>query len=167
MADIAFEQAPLVIDTAAAQRAGRCGIDLHALAPILIVLAAPLVSLNVIYPSLLEGMSLPAVLLMGAVFVVSAGIYVHSVLSPGKVIAAAFDPAGRTVTLIHDGRFAVFNRDIHFTDIAAIGMAVACEADNNPTEHAELRLKNGRRFLLPEGTEESHILSIREVMGLA
>ena len=39
--------------------------------------------------------------------------------------------------------------DIHFTDIAAIGMAVACEADNNPTEHAELRLKNGRRFLLP------------------
>jgi hypothetical protein len=167
MADITLEQAPLVIDTAAAQRAGRCGIDLHAISLILIATAAPVVALNVIYPSLLDGINFPAMLLMVAVFVVSAGIYVHSVLSPGKIIAAAFDPAGQTVTLIHDGRFAIFNRDIHFTDIAAITMKFECGADSSPTEYAELRLKNGRSFALPEGTEESHILSIREVVGLA
>jgi hypothetical protein len=167
MVDIAFEQGQFLIDEAEAQHRRRGGINLHAVSPILIGLAAPIVALNVVHPSLLERMSHLDLVLMIFVFVIAAGIFVHSVLSPGKVVAAAFDPAGRTVTLVHAGHFAIINRDIHFSDIAGFGMAVDSDLDGNISRRAELHLKNGQCYTLPEGTEESHVLSAREITGLA
>ena len=167
MVDFAFEQGQLILDTPEAQSAGSSGVNMHALSPILIGLAAPFVLLFVIQPAMMEHVSFVATLLMTAVFVISAGIYVHSVLSPGKIVAAAFDPAGQTVTLVRAGRFAISNREIHFKDVAGVGMSVDYDDDGYPTRTAELRLRDGRIFNLPEGTEESHILSLREVLGLA
>ena len=167
MVDIAFEQGQLILDTPEAQVANRTGINLHAMSPILIGLAAPFVLLYVIQPSMMEHASFVATLLMTAVFVISAAIYVHSVLSPGRIVAAAFDPEGQTVTLVRAGRFAISNREVHFKDIAGVGMTIDYDDDGYPTRSAELRLRDGRIFTLPEGTEESHILSLREVLGLS
>lgn len=167
MVDIAFERGQLILDTPGAQYAGPGGISFHALSPILIGLAAPFVLLFVIEPAMMEHVSFIATLLLSAVFVISAGVYVHSVLSPGKIVAAAFDPDGQTLTLFRAGRFATSNREIHFKDIAGVGMSVDYDGDGYPMRSAELRLRDGRVFILPEGTEESHILSLREVLGVA
>jgi hypothetical protein len=167
MVGIAYEQGQLILDTPEAQSAGGGSVNLHIMSPILIGLAAPFVLLYIVQPLAMAQVAFVATPVMLAVFVLSAGIYVHSVLSPGEIVAALFDPAGRTVTLVRAGRFGVSNREVHFSDIANIGMTVDYDNDGYPIRSAELRLLGGRIFRLPEGTEESHILSVREVLGLA
>ena len=168
MADIAYDDRQLVLDTAASGLAVRqSGIGLHTTSIMLMGIAMPVVLLFAIQPSVMREAGPVALYVMAAVFAISAGIYVHSVLRPGRLASAAFDSAGRTVTLVWSGAFATTNREIHFADIAGVAMSVTAGTDGQPCRSAELYLKNGQKVPLPEGTEDSHVLAVRELLGLA
>ncbi|MEZ5922980.1 MAG: hypothetical protein R3D57_01200 [Hyphomicrobiaceae bacterium] len=168
MAGVLLDSGQLVLESAVARSGGGLArSSLHAISLLLIGVSTPLVSIFATSPSMLADVHVVALASMIVVFVVAGGIYVHSVLSPGQVICATFDHDGRTVTLVRDGRFAVSHHELHFSEIADVGMMLQSESDGRLGAVAELRLKNGRTFPLPDGMEEGQMLSVREILGLA
>lgn len=168
MVDIAAEHVQLVLDTPEAPVAvsGRL-LSLHTVSPVLIGIATPLVAAVIAGPGVLAGVHLEALALLALVFLSASGIYIYCVLAPGEIVAASFDAEGRMVTLVHSGRFAVTNREIHFSEVADMTLTSDPDETGKACRRAELRLRNGRTLRLPAGTEASHVLSAREVMGLA
>jgi hypothetical protein len=168
MADIAVEHAQLVLDAPVIPGAApRSRLTLHMLSPILIGIATPLVAAIIAGPGVLGSLHAEATALMALVFAAASGIYVYTVLVPGEIVAARFDPEGRMVTLVHSGRFALTNRELHFSEVADVALAHDVDQTGTLCRTAELRLRTGRTLRLPAGTEASHVLSAREVMGLA
>ena len=168
MTDIAVEHAQLVLDApvdAGARQRSR--LTLHMLAPILIGIATPLVAAIIVGPAVLGAWFGEATALLAIVFAVASGVYIYTVIVPGEIVAARFDAEDRMVTLVHAGRFALTNRELHFSEIADVALGFGSDADGGLCRTAEIRLRNGRTLRLPAGTEASHVLSAREVMGLA
>lgn len=168
MADIAVEHAQLVLDAPVMPGvAPRSRLTLHMLSPILIGIATPLVAAIIAGPGVLGSLYQEATALLALIFAAASGIYIYTVLVPGEIVAARFDPEGRVVTLVHAGRFAVTNRELHFSDVADVALLHDVDATGTLCRSAGMRLRNGRTLRLPAGTEASHVLSAREVMGLA
>jgi hypothetical protein len=168
MADIAVEHAQLVLDAPEAPVAGSGRLlSLHTVSPVLIGIATPLVAAVIAGPGVLAGVHLEALALLASVFLAAAAIYIYCVLVPGEIVAASFDPEGRMVMLVHAGRFAITNREIHFSEVADVRLVSELDTTGNARRMALLELRNGHTLRLPAGTEASHVLSAREIMGLA
>lgn len=168
MADIAVEHAQLVLDAPVSPGAApRSRLTLHLLSPILIGIATPMVAAIIAGPGVLGSLHAEATALLAIVFAIASGIYIYTVLVPGEIVAARFDPEGRVVTLVHSGRFALTNRELHFSDVADVALVHDVDATGTLGRSAEIKLRNGRTLKLPAGTEASHVLSAREVTGLA
>ena len=168
MADIAMEHAQLVLDapvTPGATRRSR--LTLHMLSPILIAIATPLVAAIIAGPAVLGSLHAEATAVLALVFAIASGSYIYTVLVPGEIVAARFDPEGHVVTLVHSGRFAVTNREFHFSEVADVALSHELDATGTLGRRAEIAFRNGRSLALPAGIEASHVLSAREVMGLA
>lgn len=164
MASLAFDENRLVLSDGTG--AGRAGLDLQALSPVLIGFMSPWVVLLTLDPTSLQHTRFTAVLVLILVFVLAAVVFVHSAFTPGRSTAATFDPDARTATITRRGAFASRCRTIPFDDIDAIELVTTYDDDGYPTQTPELHLASGEIVPLPAGTGVAQLDMVGRLLGL-
>jgi hypothetical protein len=146
---------------------GRAGVDLQALSPILIGFMCPFVVLLLIDPAALRHVQFAAILVLILGFVLSATVFVHATLTPGRTTAIAFDAQARIATITRRGAFASRRRSVAFADIQSLELATAYDDDGYPTRTPELHLASGEVIELPAGTQEADLDAVGRMLGFA
>lgn len=137
----------------------------HAVAPIAVGSAAPMIISMLLAPSLFAK-AMPFVMLaMAALLVGVVAIAIYSLLRKGDVVSMTFDPASRVVELTHGGLFATSLTRLPAASIVSIEMASAFDDDGYRWQYPELVTRRGERFVLPAGITNSELSAFRQAMA--
>lgn len=139
---------------------------LHALVPILIGLTVPIVAFSLFDPRALGNGRLVLHIVTMAIVLVAATIFVLSMINPGNIVQAIFDPSRRAVDLVRSGAFANNVLTLPFDRIATARIETVYDDDGYQQRVPLLVLTNRETYQLPAGTSESDIADIRQLIGL-
>jgi hypothetical protein len=165
MATLAFDNNRLLLSDGTDPKGA--GLDLQALSPVLIGFLAPFVVLLLLDPAALRHVQFAATLVLILGFVLSAAVFVHSALTPGRTTAVSLDPKARVATITRRGAFASRCRNIPFAEVEALELATTYDDDGYPTQAPELHLASGEVIALPAGTSEAHLDAVGRMLGLS
>lgn len=136
----------------------------HAIAPIAVGAAAPMIIIMTLAPTLLAK-AVPFVMLaMVALLIGVVAIAVYSLLRKGDVVAVTFDPRSRLIELTHSGIFATSQTRLPAESIISIEMASAFDDDGYRWQYPELVTRRGERFALPAGITTSDLSAFRRAL---
>lgn len=137
----------------------------HAIAPIAVGSAAPMIITVLLAPSLFAK-AMPFVMLaMAALLVGVVAIAIYSLLRKGDVVSVTFDPTSRSVELTHGGVFATSQTRLPVESIVSIEMASAFDDDGYRWQYPELLTRRGERFALPAGISNSELSAFRRALA--
>lgn len=162
-----YSREPVVlVDASAAQSDPGAYKGLHALVPILIGLTVPIVLFSLFDPRALGNGRLVLHIVMMAVALVAATVFFLSMINPGNIVQAHFDPSRRTVDLVRSGAFANNILTLPFDRIASARMESVYDDDGYQQRVPMLILTNRETYQLPAGTSDADIASIRSLLGI-
>jgi hypothetical protein len=138
---------------------------LHALVPVLIGLSLPIVLFSMFDPRALGNTRLVLHILMMGVALVAATLFFLSLLNPGNVVQAVFDPERRCLDLVRSGAFANNVLTVPFDRIASVRIETAYDDDGYQQRVPLVVLSNRETYQLPAGTSEADIAAIRDLIG--
>jgi hypothetical protein len=142
------------------------GLNLHAIAPILIGLAAPVIVLSLMSPAFLAHARFLILALLCGLFLVATVLFAMSLLLHGPLSALSIDTEGRAIELVYSGMFANKGVQIPFSDIASLKLTTHYDDDGYRFAAPELVLRNGSRMLLPIAASEMELQAARRLIGL-
>lgn len=137
---------------------------LHALVPILIGLSLPILLFSVFEPRALANGRLVLHLVMLGVVLIAATVFFLSLVNPGNVVQAVFDPAKRTVELVRSGAFANNILSIPFDRIASVRIETTYDDDGYQQRVPLIVLTDREAHRLPAGTTETDVAAIRTLL---
>jgi hypothetical protein len=144
----------------------RSRFNLHMLSPILLGLAAPMLVIGLIDPAGLRPGRVMVFALLGSLFLVATVLFAVSLLWQGEITAVVFDKQRRKIEFVQSGLLANISVEVHFDQVAAIGVAARFDRDGYPFTQAEIELRDGQRVALPAGTTTETIAAARRALGL-
>lgn len=144
--------------------ASRTASLISSAAPMILCLAAPILVMMLIDPSILRHASFLLLAILVPMLLVSVGIYIFSVLNPGDIAGVIADAGRREVDLLHANAFATRRTTIAFADIANVRLIAAYDRDGYATERGELLKVNGERVLLPVGIDGAEISALKGII---
>ena len=140
--------------------------NLHMLSPILLGLATPMMVIGIIDPAIIQHGRVIIFALLASMLLVTTLLFAASLLWPGDVTAIVIDTKARRVEFVQSGLVATSSVDVHFDQIAALGMASRFDDDGYPFTQSEIQLRDGQRVALPSGSTPEMILAARRALGL-
>ena len=140
--------------------------NLHMLSPILLGLAAPMLVIGVVDPSIIQHGRVIIFALLAPMLMVATVLFAASLLWPGDVTAIIVDSKARKVEFVQSGVLATSSVEVHFDQIAALGLASRFDDDGYPFSQPEIQLRDGQRMALPAGSTKESIEAARRVLGL-
>lgn len=140
--------------------------NLQMLSPILLGFTAPLLAVGLIDPVGLRHGRLLFVVLLTAVLVLAAFLFLLALLWPGDLVAVVIDGRNRQLAFVHRGLLADMAVEAPFEQVASIGIEQRFDPDGYPFTQAEIRLRDGQRVPLPPGTTVSSMAAARRRLGL-
>lgn len=141
------------------------GLNLHAVAPIILGLAAPFLVMSLIAPDALAHIQFMTSLLLISALVACIFIYGVSVLAPGPVTALRVDGKKRRLTVERCGIFANKLREIDCRKIHVLKLIQNFDRDGYGTVEPIAVLRSKEVVQLPAGTTEQHLQALRTVIG--
>ena len=139
--------------------------NFHMLSPILLGLSAPMLVIAVIDPSIIQHGRTILFALLASMLMVATVLFAASLLWPGDVTAIIVDAKARKVEFVQSGLLATSTVEVHFDQIAAIGLASRFDDDGYPFSQPEIQLRDGQRVALPEGSTTESIAAAKRVLG--
>jgi hypothetical protein len=139
--------------------------NLHMLSPILLGLSAPMLVIGVIDPAIIQHGRAIIFALLASMLMVTTVLFAASLLWPGDVTAIIVDAKARKVEFVQSGLLATSTVEVHFDQIAAIGLASRFDDDGYPFSQPEIQLRDGQRVALPEGSTAETIAAARRALG--
>lgn len=136
----------------------------HALPPILIGLMTPVILLLLYDPRALGSASIIMYLILMAAFVISATIFVSSLLNPGSIIAVTFDPVSGTAHFVSEGSFAHSVNTIPLRNIMRVRMVARYDHDGYSWHQAIAELRSGETISLPASTTSDQVAALNELL---
>lgn len=133
-------------------------------APMILGLAAPILVMMLIDPSILRHASFLLLAILVPMLLVAVGIYAFSVINPGDLAGVIADAQRQEVDLLHANAFAIRRTTIAFEDISNVRLIAAYDRDGYATERGELLLQNGERVLLPVGIDGAEINALKGII---
>lgn len=138
---------------------------LHAVAPVLIGMMAPVVVLLAIDPRALGSASVLLHIYLLAIFVIAAGAYTVTVFDQGEVTKVAFDKDARAITVERTGLLAKKTTAIDFSDVASIRVETRYDDDGYKAMVPLIVLSNREVLTLPPGTSEDDVATMRALLS--
>lgn len=142
------------------------GFNMHMLSPITLGLSSPLLMIGLFDPAGLRHGRLVILALLVSMLVLSTVLFALSLVWPGETTSVIFHLKARKVEFVQSGLLANSSVDVHFDQIAAIGLASRFDRDGYPFTQAEVRLRDGQRVALPPGTKPETVALARSALGL-
>lgn len=139
---------------------------LHALVPVLVGLTVPIIVFWLFDPRALGNGRLVLHIVLLAVGIVAAAVFFMSLINPGSIVQASFDPARRTVDLVRSGAFANNILTLPFSRIVSARMETIYDDDGYQQRVPLLVLGNRETYPLPSGTTDADIANIRALLGI-
>lgn len=153
---------------AAAHETGIASYDgFHALLPTVIGFAIPLVLFMLAAPSVTQDIRFVVLILLALVALITAAIFILSLLRPGTTLEAHFDGRRRMVRIIRSGLFAHTVYTVPFNRICAVRIETSYDDDGYATLQPLLILRPREVIDLPPSTTAHDIANIRAMLGLA
>ena len=140
--------------------------NMHMLSPILLGLATPMMVIGIIDPAIIQHGRVIIFALLASMLLVATLLFAASLLWPGDVTAIVIDSKARRVEFVQSGLIATSSVEVHFDQIAALGMASRFDDDGYPFTQSEIQLRDGQRVALPSGSTPEMILAARRALGL-
>ena len=140
--------------------------NMHMLSPILLGLATPMMVIGIIDPAIIQHGRVIIFALLASMLLVATLLFAASLLWPGDVTAIVIDSKARRVEFVQSGLIATSSVEVHFDQIAALGMASRFDDDGYPFTQSEIQLRDGQRVALPPGSTPEMILAARRALGL-
>ncbi len=160
------EQGRLVlVDPTVAHVAPGAYKGFHALVPILIGLSVPLLLFSLFDPRALGNVRFVLHIVMFAIAAVAAVVFFLSIVDPGHVVQAVFDPSRRTADLVRSGAFANNILTIPFDRITAVRLETAYDDDGYQQQVPLVVLAGRETHRLPAGTTADDIAAIKALIG--
>ena len=128
-------------------------------------LATPILVFAFIDPKVLANGQFMFILIMICIMIASVFMYACSLISPGPVKAVIFDRRNRKLIVERQGSFASTNREVDFEQIASMRMVQDYDHDGYGSKTPMVVLRSREGLALPAGTDESHLQTIRYVLG--
>lgn len=142
------------------------GLHLHAIAPILIGLASPVIVFSLTSPAFLAHARFMILSLLCGLFIVATILFAMSLLVHGPLSALAIDTEHHSLELVYSGAFANKGVQISFKDISALRLTTQYDDDGYRYTAPELVLRSGSRMLLPIAATEAELKAARKLIGL-
>ncbi len=139
---------------------------MHFVGAMMTGLAAPIFVFALIDPKVLAHGPFMLTLIMICAMLACTFMFACSVVSPGPVKAVTFDRDNRSMTVERQGCFASTNREVAFDQVATMQMINGYDDDgygSSATPMVVLRSREG--LLLPTGTDETHLQTLRAILG--
>lgn len=142
------------------------GMKLHAIAPVLLGLAAPVIVFSLASPAFLIHARFLIFVLLGALFLAATVLFAISLLSDGPLSTIIVDRDQRRLDLVHSGAVATKSRSINFADIALLRLTTQYDDDGYRFSAPELVLRDGTKMQLPIAMTEAEVKATRAAIGL-
>jgi hypothetical protein len=159
------EQRFVIGSAEAAGGSARSGFNLHMLSPILIGLTLPVLVIGLIDPAALRHVRGFVLMMLVAGFVMATVLFALSLLWQGEVAAVVFNKATQKIEFVQTGMLANTGVEIHFDQVASIGIASRFDPDGYPFSQAEIQLRDGQHIALPAGTTPQKIADALRILG--
>ncbi len=138
---------------------------LQAASPLLVGLLVPLVIVYMLDPAMLRHARFVITLLLVAVMVVAAALYIASVLTSGDVRSVILDVRNRVVELVMDGAFATSNLKVPFDEIATVKRIRVGGREGYGESRMLIELRNKQLIELPEDMTDADIATMLSALG--
>lgn len=138
---------------------------LHAIAPILIGLMAPVLVLLLVDARALGSASVILHIYLGAIFVIATAAYIVSVFDQGEVTRIAFLEAERVLAVERTGLVAKKTINVPFSDIASLRIETRYDDDGYKRDVPLIVLTTREVIELPETMTEQDISAMRRLIG--
>lgn len=156
----------IVLGTTETGRSAVRGFNMHMLSPIILGLSSPLLMIGLFDPGALRHGRLVILALLVSLLVLSTVLFALSLVWPGETTSVIFHIKTRKVEFVQSGLLANSSVEVHFDQIASIGVASRFDRDGYPFTQAEVRLRDGQRVALPPGTKPATVATARQALGL-
>lgn len=140
---------------------------LHAIAPVLIGLIAPVLVLLLIDPRALGSASVILHIYLGAIFVIATVAYIISVFDQGDVTRIRFLEADRVIAIERTGLVAKKTINVPFGDIASLRIETRYDDDGYKSNVPLIVLSTREVIELPDTMSEQDIGRMRRLIGRA
>ncbi len=160
------DTAPVVLGKTEAGRSIVGGFNMHMLSPIILGLSSPLLMIGLFDPSGLRHGRLVILALLVSLLVLSTLLFALSLVWPGETTSVIFHVKTRKVEFVQSGLLANSSVEVHFDQIASIGVASRFDRDGYPFTQSEVKLRDGQRVALPPGTRPEAVETARRALGL-
>jgi hypothetical protein len=137
----------------------------HAMAPILVGLAVPPISIVYAFPGLAKHSEFFIALYLTMILLVAGFMFVRSIFNPAHVVAVNFDARQRTAEIVRHSQWGNTSVFVPFVDIADVYMRVRYDDDGYTIREPLLRLRSDEEYDMPAGTDQAEINRIRETLG--
>ncbi|MEQ1672017.1 MAG: hypothetical protein ABL893_14250 [Hyphomicrobium sp.] len=137
----------------------------HALAPILLGLAAPMLFFLIVDPRAATNASVILNVYMIALFIIATAAYLISVFETGEVTSVTIDKPAKTVIVERTGMLAKSATAYEFADIATVRVETHYDDDGYKTLMPVLVLTTRELVELPEGTSEADVAAMRALLN--
>lgn len=138
---------------------------MHAIAPVLIGLMAPVLVLMLVDSRALGSASVLLHVYLGAIFVIATGAYIVSVFDPGEVTRVDFIAKDRVIEVERTGLVAKKTTVIPFTDVASLRVETRYDDDGYRRDVPLLVLTTRETVELPETATEAEVAAMRRLIG--
>ena len=136
----------------------------HALVPVLLGLAAPVIVLSLVDPRALASASVILHVYLFLIFAIATTAYIYSVFAPGDITKVTFQKRRRVVIAERAGLFATTRSEILFSDIASVRIENRYDDDGYETPVPVIVLTDHKVLPLPAGTTEADVTAMRGLM---
>jgi len=137
----------------------------HALAPILIGLSAPAIGLSVFAPELLGGAHVLLNVYLLLLMAFASGVFVVSLVAPGDVVEARFDPKTRSAQFVRAGPLAHKVTTVPFERMERARLHVFYDDDGYAWAQPLITMRNGSEVQLPTDFSEPEIDAINALLA--
>ncbi len=138
---------------------------LHAISPMLLGLAAPFVLLLVLAPAAFISLGVAALAILMLIMVAATIIFVHGLLTSGRIAAVAFDRDRRAVDIVETGTFSRSVQTMPFSEVSALRASPHYDRDGYRYVTTELVLRSGETLLLPVAPTEQELRAVRIMLA--
>lgn len=138
---------------------------LHAIAPVLIGLMAPVLVLLLVDARALGSASVLLHVYLGAIFVIATIAYIIGVFDPGEVTRVDFLAKERAIEVERTGLVAKKSVVIPFSDIATLRIETRYDDDGYRRDVPLIVLTTHETIELPQTATEAEVAAMRRLIG--
>lgn len=146
---------------------GNAPARLHAVAPILLGLIAPVLVLLIVDPRALGSATVILHIYLGFMFLLATAAYIVSVFDEGQLTRIEFNEIERVLEVERTGLVAKKTVQIPFSDISKIRMESRYDDDGYQSEVPLIVLHTHEVIELPATTTEADVAAMRRLIGRA